>query len=59
MSDRSDIPLKGSTSGMQYAGWEPRTFAMDGLGDRVLILMLNTHYAGKVMADPPAEPPMY
>jgi hypothetical protein len=30
------IPLKGSTSGRQYAGWEPRTAAMPGLGNRVL-----------------------
>jgi len=30
------IPLKGSTAGRQYAGWEPRAVAMEGLGDRVL-----------------------
>jgi uncharacterized protein len=30
------IPLKGSSAGRQYAGWEPRAVAMEGLGDRVL-----------------------
>ncbi|MGY1668418.1 CocE/NonD family hydrolase [Geodermatophilus sp. SYSU D00696] len=30
------VPLEGSTSGMQYAGWQPRAVAMDGLGNRVL-----------------------
>jgi putative CocE/NonD family hydrolase len=36
MSENTAIPLKGSTSGLQYAGWEPSTFAMQGLGNRVL-----------------------
>ena len=31
-----NISLKRSTSGIQYAGWEPRAVAMEGLGDRVL-----------------------
>ncbi|HET6394753.1 MAG TPA: CocE/NonD family hydrolase [Blastococcus sp.] len=31
-----NISLKPSTSGIQYAGWEPRAVAMQGLGDRVL-----------------------
>ena len=26
------IPLKGSTAGRQYAGWQPRAVAMNGLG---------------------------
>lgn len=30
------VPLKGSRSGRQYAGWRPRTVAMEGLGNRVL-----------------------
>ena len=30
------IPLRGSTAGRQYAGWEPRAVAMEGLGNRVL-----------------------
>ncbi|OLL79576.1 hypothetical protein Ae168Ps1_1982c [Pseudonocardia sp. Ae168_Ps1] len=30
------IPLKPSTSGRQYAGWEPRAAAMEGLGNRIL-----------------------
>ena len=30
------VPLKGSASGRQYAGWQPRTVAMEGLGNRVL-----------------------
>jgi uncharacterized protein len=30
------IPLKGSRAGVQYAGWQPRSAAMDGLGNRVL-----------------------
>jgi uncharacterized protein len=30
------IPLKGSTAGRQYAGWEPCAVEMEGLGDRVL-----------------------
>ncbi|MEJ2890861.1 CocE/NonD family hydrolase [Actinomycetospora aeridis] len=30
------IPLKGSTAGRQYAGWTPRAFAAEGLGNRVL-----------------------
>ncbi|GLZ49176.1 hypothetical protein Acsp06_53610 [Actinomycetospora sp. NBRC 106375] len=30
------IPLKPSTAGPQYAGWTPRTVAMEGLGNRVL-----------------------
>ena len=30
------ISLKPSTSGIQYAGWEPRAVAMEGLGNRVL-----------------------
>ncbi len=29
------IPLRGSTAGRQYAGWEPRTVATQGLGNRV------------------------
>jgi uncharacterized protein len=29
------IPLKGSTAGRQYAGWEPRAVATQGLGNRV------------------------
>ena len=36
MTDHSGIALKGSTSGLQYAGWEPRAFALQGLGNRVL-----------------------
>ncbi|WP_448642855.1 CocE/NonD family hydrolase [Geodermatophilus sp. URMC 63] len=30
------IPLRGSTAGQQYAGWEPCAVAMEGLGNRVL-----------------------
>ncbi|MHC1559238.1 CocE/NonD family hydrolase [Actinomycetospora sp. C-140] len=30
------VPLKGSTAGPQYAGWEPRTVARQGLGNRAL-----------------------
>jgi uncharacterized protein len=30
------IPLKGSTAGRQYAGWEPRSVAMQGMGNRAL-----------------------
>lgn len=30
------IPLKGSTAGPQYAGWQPRTLATQGLGNREL-----------------------
>lgn len=30
------LPLKGSTSGVQYAGWEPSRFAHSGLGCRPL-----------------------
>jgi uncharacterized protein len=29
------IPLKGSTAGVQYAGWEPRRVAAEGLGNAV------------------------
>lgn len=36
MSSLLRIPLRGSTSGIQYAGWEPRRTAMAGLGNRVL-----------------------
>ena len=30
------VSLKASTSGMQYAGWEPRAVATEGLGNQVL-----------------------
>jgi predicted acyl esterase len=36
MTPHPTIPLKGSTSGRQYAGWEPTAAAMHGLGNRVL-----------------------
>jgi predicted acyl esterase len=36
MTPQLTIPLKGSTSGRQYAGWEPRALAMQGLGNRAL-----------------------
>ncbi|MEJ2869094.1 CocE/NonD family hydrolase [Actinomycetospora sp. OC33-EN08] len=36
MTTRVRIPLKPSTAGPQYAGWTPRTVAMEGLGNRVL-----------------------
>lgn len=36
MTEHSHIPLKPSIAGMQYAGWEPSTGAMHGLGQRML-----------------------
>lgn len=36
MTSHVSIPLKGSTAGMQYAGWQPAAVAMSGLGNHVL-----------------------
>jgi predicted acyl esterase len=36
MTPHLTIPLKGSTSGRQYAGWEPRAVATQGLSNRAL-----------------------
>lgn len=36
MKNHVHVPLEGSASGTQYAGWEPRARAMHGLGNRVL-----------------------
>ncbi|ODU29628.1 MAG: acyl esterase [Pseudonocardia sp. SCN 73-27] len=36
MTSHLSIPLKGSTAGIQYAGWKPADVAMEGLGNRVL-----------------------
>lgn len=36
MSHESHIPLKPSTAGMQYAGWTPRSVAVERAGQRAL-----------------------
>jgi hypothetical protein len=37
MTACSGSALKGSTSGLQFAGWKPHAFALQDLGDRVLV----------------------
>jgi predicted acyl esterase len=34
--EHQHIPLKGSTYGIQYAGWKPSAVAFEGLGSRTL-----------------------